>query len=163
MRRTLAAKAQHPTLKALLLASLTAVALFPLKGAGQSTTAVPRVVDVAWLADHIDDSNVVLLHLGDDDAYAAASKAFADWKKETEEMLFQKWITAEETPDGGFTALYVIDSMKMKGEELVKDGSQFAFHVRKKVGGKVYYCYGTAKAEADAKEGLDLCTTFTAG
>ena len=92
-----------------------------------------------------------------------ATKSFADWKKESEEMLFQKWITAEETPDGGFTALYVIDSMKMKGEELVKDGSQFAFHVRKKVGGKTYYCYGTAKAEADAKEGLDLCTKFTAG
>lgn len=91
-----------------------------------------------------------------------AAMAFADWKKQTEEILFKKWISADETPDG-FTALYEIDKMTMKGEEMVKDGSQFAFHVKKKVGGKVYYCYGTAAAEADAKEGLDLCSKFTSG
>ena len=91
-----------------------------------------------------------------------AAMPFADWKKQTEEILFQKWVSADETPDG-FSALYAMDKMTMKGEEMVKDGSQFAFHVKRKVGGKTYYCYGTAKAEADAKEGLDLCTKFAAG
>jgi len=85
-----------------------------------------------------------------------AAKPFATWKSETEEILFQKWISAEEVPDG-FKALYSMDKIKMQGEEPVKDGSTFAFHTRRKIGGKVHDCYGSAVAEADAKEAIDLC------
>ncbi|HEX6641924.1 MAG TPA: rhodanese-like domain-containing protein [Thermoanaerobaculia bacterium] len=56
------------SLKALLV--LVLFGLFPMKGSAQS--AVPDVVDVAWLAEHVDDSNVVLLHLGGRDDYTAA-------------------------------------------------------------------------------------------
>ena len=64
------AQARSSKLEALLLVSLALVALFPLRGAAQSTTAVPRVVDVAWLSQHVDD--VVLLHVGRADRFAAA-------------------------------------------------------------------------------------------
>jgi hypothetical protein len=91
-----------------------------------------------------------------------AAKGMAGWKKDTEEMLFQKWITAEELPDNGFKALYAIDKIKMKGEEPVKDGTQFAFHTRRKIGDKVRDCYGSAATQADAQEGLDLCLKVAA-
>jgi hypothetical protein len=71
-------------------------------------------------------------------------------------MLFQKWISADETADG-WKALYTMDKIKMEGDEPKKDGSQFAFHSRRKIGDKTYYCYGTAAKQEDAQEGLDLC------
>lgn len=86
-----------------------------------------------------------------------AAKKMADWKKETEEMMFQKWISADETPDG-FKALFVVDKITMKGDEPVKDGSNYAFHVRRKIGDKVHDCYGSAAKQEDAAEGMDLCT-----
>jgi hypothetical protein len=90
-----------------------------------------------------------------------AAKKMADWKKETEEMMFQKWISADETPDG-WKALYVVDKITMKGDEAVKDGSNFAFHVRRKIGDKVHDCYGSAAKQEDAQEGLDICTKVAA-
>ena len=91
-----------------------------------------------------------------------SAKSMADWKKDTEEILFQKWISAEEIPGEGFKALYTMDKITMKGDEPVKDGSQFAFHVRRKIGGTSQECYGTAAKEEDAKEGLDLCMKVAA-
>lgn len=90
-----------------------------------------------------------------------AAKNFATFKSETEEILFQKWISAEETPDG-FKTIYVMDKIKMVGDEPVKDGSTFAFHVRRKIGGKVMDCDGSAATEATAKEAVDLCLKVAA-
>jgi len=53
-----------------LALSLAALALFPLKGGGQA--AVPPLVDVGWLAQHIADEDLVLLHVGSRDQYVAA-------------------------------------------------------------------------------------------
>jgi hypothetical protein len=90
-----------------------------------------------------------------------AAKSMDDWKKETEEMLFQKWISADATADG-FKALYTMDKIKMQGEEPVKDGSQFAFHVRRKLNGKVTDCYGTAAKQEDAQEAIGICSSVAA-
>jgi hypothetical protein len=86
----------------------------------------------------------------------------ATWKGETEEIMFQKWVSADATPDG-WKAIYVLDKMTMKGEELVKDGSTFAFHVRRKIGDKVHDCSGSAATEETAKEAIELCTKISAG
>ena len=90
-----------------------------------------------------------------------AAKDLATFKKETEEMLFQKWISADALPDG-FKTLYVMDKITMKGDEPVKDGSTFAFHVRRKIGDKVHDCYGSAATQENAAEGLDLCLKVAA-
>jgi len=90
-----------------------------------------------------------------------AAKDFKTWKGETEQVMFQKWISSEEIP-GGFKALYVLDKMTMKGEEMVKDGSTFAFTVRRKIGDKVHDCSGSAATEETAKEAMDLCMKVNA-
>lgn len=54
---------------------LIAMALAALPAGAQQTTATPReslLVDVGWLAAHIDDPKLVLLHVGDEAEYAAA-------------------------------------------------------------------------------------------
>jgi hypothetical protein len=90
-----------------------------------------------------------------------AAKKFDDWKKETEEMLFQKWISADETADG-WKALYTMDKIKMEGDEPKKDGSTYAFTLKRKIGDKTYYCSGSALKQEDAQEALDLCTKVAA-
>ena len=90
-----------------------------------------------------------------------AAKNLATFKSETEEIMFQKWISAEETPDG-FKTLYVMDKIKMNGDEPVKDGSTFAFHARRKIGGKVMDCDGSAATQETAAEALDLCMKVAA-
>ena len=85
-----------------------------------------------------------------------AAKPLATFKSETEEIMFQKWVSAEEIPDG-FKAIYVLDKMTMKGEDLVKDGSTFAFTVRRKIGGKVHDCSGSAATQETAAEAVELC------
>ena len=84
------------------------------------------------------------------------------WKGDTEQIMFQKWVSAEETPDG-WKAIYVLDKMTMKGEEMVKDGSTFAFHVRRKIGDKVYSCSGSAATQETATEAVELCNKVNAG
>ncbi len=91
-----------------------------------------------------------------------AGKKLAAFKTETEEMLFEKWVAAEELPAGGFKALYVMDKIKMKGDEPVKDGTTFAFTVRRTIAGKLYDCSGTGATEATAKEAIDLCLKVNA-
>ncbi len=90
-----------------------------------------------------------------------AGKKLADMKKETEEIMFEKWVSADETPDG-FKMLWVIPKITMKGDEAVKDGTGFAFHVRRKVGGKLYDCTGSALKQEDANEAVDLCNKIDA-
>ena len=53
-------------MKKLLLALVLAPALFAAKSPRESL-----VVNTAWLAAHLDDPNLVLLHVGDKDEYAA--------------------------------------------------------------------------------------------
>ncbi|HEY4181819.1 MAG TPA: hypothetical protein VGM90_33480 [Kofleriaceae bacterium] len=90
-----------------------------------------------------------------------AAKPLADWKAETEQVMFQKWISADATPDG-FKAVYALDKMTMKGDDLVKDGSTIAFTVRRKIGGKVQDCSGSASTEAIAAEAVELCNKISA-
>jgi len=90
-----------------------------------------------------------------------AAKPLDAWKKETEEILFQKWISADATPDG-FKALYVMDKIAMKGDEAVKAGDTFAFTVRRKIGGKVHDCSGNGATAEVAAEGADLCMKIEA-
>ena len=89
------------------------------------------------------------------------AKKLADFKTDTEAVLFQKWVSADETVDG-FKTVYVIDKMVTKGEELVKDGSAFAFHVRRKIGDKSYECYGSAATQETAVEAAELCMKIEA-
>jgi hypothetical protein len=91
-----------------------------------------------------------------------AGKKLAAFKTDTEEMLFEKWISAEELPAGGFKAVYVMDKIKMKGDEPVKDGTTFAFTVRRTIASKVYDCSGNGATEANAKEAIDLCLKVNA-
>lgn len=86
-----------------------------------------------------------------------AARSLADWKAETEQVMFQSWISAEELPEGGFKALYAMDKIKMDGDEPVKDGTTYAFHVRRKLGDKPHDCYGSAATQETAAEALDLC------
>lgn len=90
-----------------------------------------------------------------------AAKDLATFKKETEQVMFQKWVSADATPDG-FKTLYVLDKMTMKGDDMVKDGSTFAFTVRRKINGKTYDCSGSAATEDTAKEAIDLCMKVNA-
>lgn len=90
-----------------------------------------------------------------------AAKDLDTWKKETEEIMFQKWISADKTADG-FAAIYMLDKMTMKGDDMVKDGSVVAFTVRRKIGGKIQDCSGSAADEATAKEAVDLCNKIAA-
>ncbi|MBA3458040.1 MAG: hypothetical protein H0T42_33465 [Deltaproteobacteria bacterium] len=91
-----------------------------------------------------------------------AAKKLADWKADTEQVMFQKWESADETPDG-WKAIYVLDKMEMKGEEMVKAGSTTAFHVRRKIGDKVHDCHGSAPTKEVAAEAVEICMKITAG
>lgn len=90
-----------------------------------------------------------------------ATQSLDDWKKGTEEIMFQKWISADATPDG-YKAIYLLDKMTMKGEDMVKDGTTVAFTVRRKIGDKTYVCSGSAATEDTAKEAVDLCYKIAA-
>jgi hypothetical protein len=86
-----------------------------------------------------------------------AAKKIAEVKTDAEQMLFQKWLTAEDK-DGVIKLIYNIDKITMKVDEPVKDGSNVAFEVRRELGGKKYKCYGSAPDQASAKEAVDLCS-----
>ena len=73
--------------------------------------------------------------------------------------MFQKWISADELP-GGWKAVYAIDKVTMKDDEPVKDGTAFAFTVRRAIGGKAHDCSGSAATEEVAREGVELCLTI---
>ncbi len=90
-----------------------------------------------------------------------ATQSLDDWKKGTEEIMFQKWVSADAQPDG-FKAIYMLDKMTMKGEDMVKDGSAVASTVRRKTGDKTYVCSGSAATEETAKEAADLCYKISA-
>lgn len=101
------------------------------------------------------------LHLADDAGMLMVRETSADeaakgldaFKADTEAMLFGTWLSAEATADG-FEALWIMDAVD---DEMNKVGTQVGFQVRRAIGGKVHDCYGTAKVEADAREGLALC------
>jgi hypothetical protein len=90
-----------------------------------------------------------------------AAKKLAEFKTDTESTGVKKWVSAEETPDG-FKTLYTTDKLTMKGDEMVKDGELYAFHVRRKIGDKAHDCYGSAAKQADASEAIDLCMKIAA-
>ena len=85
-----------------------------------------------------------------------AAKNMATIKSETEQMLFEKWVSSAETPDG-FKLVYVIDKITMKGDEPVKTGTTLGFQVRRKIGGKLYSCSGGAETQAIIDEAVALC------
>lgn len=60
-----------PSRLAIVSLALVPLALFPLRGGAQAPAVAP-VVDVDWLAAHLHDADLVLLHVGRADAYPAA-------------------------------------------------------------------------------------------
>lgn len=54
----------------LLLITLCCCAVYPPVSGASATQAGSLLIDVDWLAQHIDDANLVLLHVGDADNYA---------------------------------------------------------------------------------------------
>ncbi|HTJ85415.1 MAG TPA: hypothetical protein VL400_27040, partial [Polyangiaceae bacterium] len=87
-----------------------------------------------------------------------ASKTFDAKKKETEEILFKKWIKADKTADG-WSMTYEASKINDKGDEA---GTSYSFSVRKKVGDKVYDCYGGVDKQADLAGAVDSCTSLKA-
>lgn len=90
-----------------------------------------------------------------------AGKSFETVKKETAEILFEKWESSEKTAEG-FKLVYVIPKLAMKGEEMEKVGTQFAYTVRRKVGATLYNCTGTAATKEIAAEAVALCDKVAA-
>jgi hypothetical protein len=86
-----------------------------------------------------------------------AAKTMDQAKKETEEYLFEKWVSSEKTADG-WKLVYVLDKVEMKGDEAKKVGTTFAFDVRRKIGDKLYSCSGNASTKEIADEAVSLCT-----
>ena len=84
---------------ALLLAAL------PAASAGAQTTASP-LVSVAWLAEHKNDPNLVILHAGPEDAYAAAHIAGA-------QLVTRNVLRAPEAPG---KVLEMPDAAKLKAD-----------------------------------------------
>ncbi len=103
------------------------------------------------------------MHKGDSDWMISdlspeeAAKKLAAVKTDDEAMLFQKWISAEEK-DGVIKVIYAMDKMKTVGDEMKKDGTVYAFDVRRTIDGKAYSCHGGAVDEATAKEAAGICS-----
>jgi len=107
------------------------------------------------LAD--DQGNIMLNEVSTEEA----NKPFETTKKETEEILFEKWITADKTADG-FKMVYVIPKVAMKGDEMEKVGTQFAYTVRRKIGATLYNCTGSAATKEIVDEAVALCDKVAA-
>ena len=90
------------------------------------------------------------------------AKTLDQYKEESQTPMFDKWVSAETTPDG-WKALDIGHKIEMKGEEAVKGAAQFEFHIHRKIGDKPYECYGTANKKEDALEAMELCTKVTSG
>ena len=84
-------------------------------------------------------------------------KTMEEAKKATEEMFFKKWLKSEKTADG-WILTYVGVTLDMEG----KEGEQFAYTVRRKIGARTYECYGGVKKEADVEKNLKLCQDLKA-
>lgn len=91
-----------------------------------------------------------------------AAKDMNTIKKETEEIMFEKWVSSKATADG-FELIYVLDKMEMKGEELKKVGTTFGVTVRRKIGATLYTCGGAASTKEIAEEAVALCGKVTGG
>lgn len=79
-------------------------------------------------------------------------KTMEEAKKATEEMFFKKWLKSEKTADG-WVLTYVGVTLDMEG----KEGEQFAYTVRRKIGSREYECYGGVKKQADLEKNMKLC------
>jgi hypothetical protein len=106
------------------------------------------------LAD--DQGNIML----DEVSPEEAGKSFETIKKETEEILFEKWVSSDKTADG-FKLVYVIPKIAMKGDEMEKVGTQFAYTVRRKIGATLYRCSGSAATKEIVDEAVALCDKVT--
>ena len=70
-------------------------------------------------------------------------------------------MSSAKTADG-FKMVWVIPKVAMKGEEMVKVGTQFAYTVRRKVGATLYNCTGSAATKEIADEAVALCDKVAA-
>ena len=89
-------------------------------------------------------------------------KTFEQAKQDTQEYLFQKWISSDKTADG-WKLVYEMDKIEMKGDEAKKVGTIVGFEVRRKIGDKPYVCSGSAQTKETALEAVELCTKVTGG
>ena len=89
-------------------------------------------------------------------------KSMDDVKKETEEILFKKWIKSEATDDG-WVLTYEAPKMNFDGDEPKEVGVVYSFEVRRKIGDKTFKCYGGI-AKADGLDAVvDACKSIKAG
>jgi hypothetical protein len=86
-----------------------------------------------------------------------AAKSLEQHKKDTEEYLFEKWVSSDKTADG-WKLVYVLDKVEIKNDEAKKVGTTFAFDVRRKIGDKLYSCSGSGATKEIADEAVALCT-----
>jgi hypothetical protein len=100
-----------------------------------------------------DDQGTIMLN---EVSAAEAAKTMETTKKETEEILFEKWVSSAKTADG-FKMVWVVPKVAMKGEEMVKVGTQFAYTVRRKIGPTLYDCGGSAATKELVDEAVALC------
>lgn len=119
------------------------------------TGAVPNATGGAAGFHAADDSYGMMLR---EESPEEAAKDMDTIKKETEQVLFKKWIQSDATADGWALAW---ESAKMDGEGN-EAGSQFSYQMRRKLGDKTYSCYG-AVATAEAVAGaLKSCASIRA-
>ena len=119
------------------------------------TGAEPNATGGAAGFHAADDSYGMMLR---EESPEEAAKDMDTIKKETEQVLFKKWIQSDATADGWALAW---ESAKMDSEGN-EAGSQFSYQVRRKLGDKTYSCYG-AVAKADAvPAALKSCASIRA-
>ncbi len=89
-----------------------------------------------------------------------AAKDMDTIKKETEEIMFEKWVSSKKAADG-FELIYVLSKMEMKGDDMKKVGTTFGTTVRRKIGATLYTCGGAASTKEIAEEAVALCGKVT--
>lgn len=85
---------------------------------------------------------------------SAEAKPMDDEKKDTEQVLFKKWISSEKTADG-----FVL---QWEGASFDGDGTTYNFEVRKTVGTKTVTCYGGGASAAEISTGIGVCKSLKA-
>ncbi len=139
--------------------STTAPAAAAAGGGGTKVSGLPLQADVPAGTEknegapgfHSEDGAVTVLVKEADESLAT----IAQKKESVEELMFKKWIKSNATPDG-WVLTYVGVGIDMDG----KEHDNYAFDVRKKVGGKSFDCYGSVKKQADLEANLKICNSL---
>ncbi len=91
--------------------------------------------------------SVLIRELTSDEA-----KPFDEVKKETEEVLFKKWISSEKTANG-----FVL---QWEGRPLEGNDTTYNYEVRRTVGSKTFTCYGAGANAAEIVTAVETCKSL---